>query len=61
LGDDSPFIAVITDMISLKEEMISDGEDVLLDWIFMPEERPDTDEIGLVRFVIIHVLYSGRL
>jgi hypothetical protein len=45
----------MTDMISLKEEMISVVDDVLLDWRLVEELY--TDEMGLVRVVIMQVLY----
>jgi hypothetical protein len=55
--DDKLFMAVITDMISLNEEMISEVEDVFFACRLVPEERLDTDEIGVERFVIMHLFY----
>lgn len=52
-----PLVAVITDKISLKEEMISAVEEaVFFDvvFVFVPEESPEIVEMGVEMFVIMH-------
>jgi hypothetical protein len=50
-----PLVAVITDKISLKEEMISAvEEDGFLELVFVPDDRPAIDEMGVEMFVIMH-------
>ncbi len=52
-----PLEAVITDKISLKEEMISAVEEaVFLEvvFVFVPDERPEIDEMGVEVFVMMH-------
>jgi hypothetical protein len=54
-----PLLAVITDKISLKDEMISAvEEDVLFDVVLVPVDRPETAEMGLEMVVIMHLFYS---
>lgn len=54
-----PLVAVITDKISLNEEMISAVDEVLFwDRRLVPVLRPDVDEIWLeIVFVIMHLFY----
>lgn len=55
-----PLVAVITDKISLNEEMISAVDELLfLDRRLVPILRPAVDEIWLeILFVIMHLFYS---
>ena len=53
--DVMPLVAVITDKISLKEEIISAvEEDVFLEAAVVPEASPEIDEMGAEMFVIVH-------
>ena len=50
---DNPFMAVMTDMTSLNDEMISEVDDVFFCCVIELEYRLDTDERGVVLFVMM--------
>jgi hypothetical protein len=57
--EDSPLVAVMTDKISLNEEIISaEEEEEPFVWIPVPGTGLDVDEMGLEMFVIMLKFYA---